>query len=145
MSVGPYPLAGIITALESLPEIRIVGVCADLAAASERPPQAAPAAFVVLGERADAPHGYTETHVQRVHATVTVVLWVQNYRGGRTGAGAASAMDELDAAIRRALITYRPSGNQYEPLYLRGTQDEFVPGWLMRQVAFQSDYRLQVT
>lgn len=145
MSVGPYPLAGIVTALEAVQDLRIVGVCADLATASEKPPQAAPAAFVVLAERADPPQGYTGTHVQNVHATITVVLWVQNYRAGRTGAGAAAAMDELDAAVRSALITYRPDPEQFEPLFLRGTQDEFAPGWLMRQVAFQSDYRLQVT
>lgn len=144
MTVGPYPLAPVITQLEGIPALKLVGVAADLQAALAAKPLAHPAAYVVLRENADKPHGYTGTHVQAAHASVIVVLWVLNYRTVATGESSADDMDTLDAAVRNALISFTPDDSGYEPLWFQGNQDDFKAGWLVRQVAFQSDYRIQV-
>jgi len=143
MSVGPFPVASLIQRLQGMAALKLVGGAADLPAATQQAPRAAPAAYVVLRESGNEPREYSTLHVQSMRALLVISLWVQNYATAHRGDAASRDMDLVDQAVRTRLLGWSPS-EAYGPLWIAGTDDAFVSGWLNRQLAFRSDYRLQL-
>lgn len=98
----------------AMPELRQVGVLADLEAAlggTFTPP----AAFVMpVSERAEAPVR-TSVLRQRVALRTGVLLSVQNLRDIK-GAAALDTLRPLRAALRTALVGWVPDADTGEPL-----------------------------
>lgn len=142
--VGPFPVAEVIERLlAEVPRLRLVGGAADLATAAKTAPKAAPAAFVVATENAQAPAGATSGQlIQRVEVSIHVVLIVRNVAGQDIGAKARAEMDALITDVRAALIGWSPAG-EIEPLSLRAARDEdYALGQLAVQEVYRTHYRL---
>lgn len=144
MITGPFPTAALIERLRGVTTLKLIGSAADLPAATQQAPRAAPAAYVVLRESGNEPREYSSVHVQSMRALIVVSLWLKNYATAATGAAAAADMDELEAAVRARVCGWSPNDNAFGPLWVSGNDDAFIAGWLNRQVAFRSDYRLQL-
>lgn len=144
MSAGPFPVAALIERLRGVTLLRLVGSAADIPAATQQAPRAAPAAYVVLRESGDEPRGYTGQYVQNAKSMLVCSLWLKNYATPVTGAEAAAEMDALEAAVRARVCGWSPDDSAFGPLWFSGNDDAFIAGWLNRQVAFRCEYRMQL-
>jgi hypothetical protein len=145
-SVGPFPLAPVLARLRVLvPALRFVGSAADLRTALEQQPAATPAAYVVRQERAKRSAGASGgVLIQEMGVDVIVVLYVRNQASAATGEGAAAEMDALIAAVRNALLNWRPDAG-FDPLSQNASRDEMYRGGLLcAQELLSSRYRIEV-
>lgn len=98
----------------SMPELRQVGVLADLEGALQGA-FTPPAAFVMpVSERADSP-ARTSVLRQRVSLRTGVLLSVQNRRDAK-GAAALDTLRPLRSALRIALVGWVPDAETGEPM-----------------------------
>ncbi|HSX60899.1 MAG TPA: hypothetical protein VLF18_11920 [Tahibacter sp.] len=141
MTLGPYPLTGVMQRLAPVSPLRFIGISADLATALKTPPTVVPAAYVVREERArDTTYG-TGVQVQRIDAAIAVVYFVRNYRESDSGAAAREEMDALIALGREQLLGYRPSG-EFTGLCLQSSNENLYGGALLiSQEVYLSTYR----
>lgn len=139
---GPFPASAVIERLAQLPALRLVEGAAGLHAALETPPRATPAAYVLVEEVGSEPADYTGAYAQPITATVKVVLWLRDARGGTHGA-AAAAMEQVERAVRSSLRDWSPA-RPFEPLFVSHSgADQCFGGQMTRQVIFRTHYRDQ--
>lgn len=145
MTTGPFPVASVIARLGTVSTLRLVGASADLDTATQQEPAAVPAAFVLATERGDKPVGASSgVLVQNVQVAISVVLMIRNFRNTNTGSDARAEMDQLQAAVRAALLNWTP-GIAYRPLSFQANRDEFYKaGLLVTQEIYRTDYRIEV-
>lgn len=99
----------------AVPELRLVAGAAGFAAASESNPPATPAAYVFLtGESGGEGSIDDGTDIQRIDNSLSVVLVVRHV-GAAAGAGAASDLQTLSAAVKKALRGFAPTA-EHDPL-----------------------------
>lgn len=143
MTFGPFPLSPLVDRLTPIPELRVVGIAADLATALKALPATIPAAYVVREERALETTYGTGVQLQKVDAAIAVVYFVRNYARSDTGGGARDEMDALIAAGRARLIGWRPSSD-YTPLRLHSSNENVYSGAvLVSQETYLSTYRVR--
>lgn len=108
---GPLDLRPWRDRLASLPELRAVGLAADLAAA-QAAPAVRPAAYVVpVSDSPSARAGQGNSVItQNVNATVAIVTAVSSARSSATGAEAAEDIQAIRRAIFDCLIGWIPPG-----------------------------------
>ncbi|WP_180867341.1 phage tail terminator protein [Stenotrophomonas maltophilia] len=148
MTVGPFPVGAIVARLQEQAKVLLeVGSAADLSTALEQQPKTAVAAFVTSAE-VGKPSKYSTNalHIQNVDVTIRVVLFVRNYAGEATGAGARDQMDkEVIPAVRQALVGWTPV-DAFDALSFQAGRDEaFKAGWLVNQQVLTTNYRMQVS
>lgn len=140
-----FPVAPVVERLQhAVPQLKLVGVMADLGAALKTPPNVACAAYVVQSTQADVPQWSTgdDAYAQSAYSAIQVVPWVRNYAKARTGAGARGDMDTLINAIADAVVGFAPE-EFFRPLWFRTATDEFYDAaWLVSQVVFQSEFEI---
>lgn len=143
MSVGPFPVALVITRLAEVSLLRHVDGAAGLAAAEKQQPPSTPAAYVIANERAKPVKGYSGGGmVQEVEVTIVVVYYVKHQGTAATGVKAQAELDALRAATREKLLNWRPNPGM-KPLFLIASDGEsYQAGSLQGQDAFGSTYNI---
>lgn len=145
MSVGPYPVAPVVTRLRAITQLRHVGIAADLATALDQQPPAVPAAYVVRQERAKPSAGASGgVLIQEMGVDLIVVLFVRNLADQAAGAGAAQEMDTLIPLVRTQLLNWQPDA-AFDGLSQNASRDEgYRAGLAITQELFRSRYRIEV-
>jgi hypothetical protein len=130
-----YPVSQLITRLDGVAELKLVGVAADLVGALNQPPRTAPAAQVVANTTGGALK-YSGPPIQQDRTTtIAIVLWVNNHG---PAAQVRAEMDALQAAVDARLAGWTP-GNAFSELLFQSARDEFSHGaYLVSQMTFQS-------
>lgn len=139
-----FPVASVVSRLELVPALRLVGTVADLTTAMAQMPPNAPAAYVVSSRRGEAPIGASGgIQIQHIDVSVAVVLFVKHAGSAETGKAARAVMDELQQAVDEALIGYSPDAHvKFQGLHFVAAKDEFYASpWLCSQVVYRSRYR----
>jgi hypothetical protein len=96
------------------PQFKAIGGAAEFDAAAKGNPAFVPAIYVLAqSEDPNAPAA-ADILIQRVYATVGIVLVTKNV-GDAKGAGAATSMEQLRGLVKDALYGWPPD-EQYEPL-----------------------------
>lgn len=144
--LGPYPVADVITQLENVTALRVVGGVGDFEAAQQQPPRTTPAAYVLSEESGRKLDDYSSARRQHLAVVIKVVLWVRHAGSAATGAKAAAAMSALEAQVRTALLGFTPTttDGQFSPLWIRNSGgDQYFGNHLIHQVLFESDYVIE--
>ena len=147
MSVGPFPVNETIERLKAqVPTLKLAGNSADLRTALKTAPNAVPAAYVLAEEKGDKPNfGTGGVTIQSVIVAVQVVLFVRNFAQELVGSAARREMDELIAAVRIALVGWKPT-DKFMQLSFQAARDEsYDAGLLVCQEIYRSQYRIQTT
>lgn len=107
-----------------VPQLRIVGGAADLAALREAPPLQLPAAYVLALAESARPNSLSTVGALMLRRAVrfAVVLAAQNLRDPR-GEAAQGALEALRAAVLGALLNWQPT-DDHDPV-------EFAAGRLL--------------
>lgn len=124
---------------DTVPALKHIGKAVEFAAAVETNPPATPACFVI--GLAETPGGVmtAESCMQRVSATVGLVLVVRNV-GDKTGAAASSDMETLRKLVRAQVYGWAPAAG-YDPLERgQGSLLVFRDGHLWWQDLFKTTY-----
>jgi hypothetical protein len=83
----------------TVPAIKFVGEAADFQSAAESNPKVTPACFVIALEEMPAPNQMGDILIQKVQATVGIVLVVRNLSDSK-GAAARSSMDAIRKLVK---------------------------------------------
>lgn len=83
----------------TVPEIKFVGEAADFQSAAESNPKVTPACFVIPLEEMPAPNQMGDILIQKVQATVGIVLVVRNLSDSK-GAAARLSMDAIRKLVK---------------------------------------------
>lgn len=118
---GPLDLRPWRDRLANLPELRAVGLAADLAAVRGAP-KITPASYVVpVSDSPSARAGQGNSVLtQNVNATVAIVTAVSNARSSATGEAASEDVQMVRAAIFASLIGWVPPGASFALQYAGG-------------------------
>ncbi len=146
--LGPFPVEDAIARLKArAPILKIVDGAAGLAAALASPPNSAPAAYVLKGERGGQVKYLGPVAQQNVEVSLQVVLFVRSAANERAGAGAELLMTQVETEVRAALFGWSPGDAFGQIAFQAQRQEPYAAGWLARQLVFTSDYRMsqQVT
>lgn len=135
-----FPMASVIARLESIAELKLVGVAADLVAANTTAPRTAPALYV-LTETVGGEIKFTGPPIQQDRTTqIKCVVWVRNHGEAQV---VRTVMDNVLAAIDARFAGWSP-GNAFEELRFRGARDEFAHGqYLVTQAIYESGWNFQ--
>jgi len=143
MTVGPFPLAGVIARLRAkVPLAKSIGTAADLHTALETPPNAQPALYVLAEERGSPAKYSGQATIQNVDVILKIVRLVRSASGQKHGRGARELADQIAGEIRAALIGWTP-GDAFEAItFQSGRDDSYRSGWLAGQELFRTSYRI---
>ena len=133
MSVLRFPTAQAMDRLEAIEAIKLLGTSADLQAALDGSPRAAPAVFV-LTETTGGAIEFSGPPVQQTRNTaLKLVCWVSNH--GRP-AQVRDDMDQLLGDIDARLAGWTP-GDAFAELVMKAARDEFAHGaYLVAQAVY---------
>jgi hypothetical protein len=99
---------------ETVEAVKLVGGAVQFQVAAESNPKAVPACFVIPLEESPSPNEMDSFVIQRVAATIGVVLVVRNV-ADKTGEAAGQDMEILRKAVKAQLMGWQPSA-EYDPL-----------------------------
>jgi hypothetical protein len=141
--LGPFPVEDAIARLKAYaPILKIVGGAAGLSAALGSKPNNAPAAYVLTSERGGQVKYMGPLAQQNVGVSIQVVLFVRSAAGENTGTGAEAQMTQVETAVKAAMFGWSP-GDAFGQLAFQAQRPEpYESGWLVRQLIFNSDYRM---
>jgi hypothetical protein len=110
VSLGPFDVVPVIERIrEQCPQFRKVEGAAELASIDKQGNEVVPAAYVVLAqEQPRAKTGGTLRVIQDVVVSFAVILVIRQYRVADLGTAASNAFRPLIAAVREAVVGWRP-------------------------------------
>lgn len=125
--------------------LKLVAGAASLAALGERPPPAAPAAYVMLESAQAEPNELACGGIsQRVAARLLVALAVRQVADARGEAG-GDEVEALAVAVRDLLLGFAPEAGA-DPLELAGSQHlAFAEGHVWHGLVFTGAYYVRKT
>ncbi len=132
---------------ERVPDLRRIGVAADLAAVvdGKLPDQTGPSAFIVgLGARGARPDSAAGVFTQEITETISVILTVRSI-DNRAGDKAVDEVEALKAAIRTAIAGWAPEGAYDLYALSREAVTGFKPGFLSYALEFTATDLLRIT
>ncbi|MFZ6644422.1 phage tail terminator protein [Undibacterium sp. TJN25] len=92
----------------NLPELKLIGKAVDFQSAAESNPKATPACFVIPIDETPESNGMGDILIQRVSATIGVVLVVRNLADNK-GAAAGADLELLRAKVKRQVFGWTAS------------------------------------
>lgn len=123
-----------------VPALRDVKGIADYAALTGTPPaHLLPAAYVVLLDETAQPSATSPYVMQLVTVRMGIMLVVQGAQADATGGAAAQSLSGLRAAVRQALLGWRPAGAEGGLEYVSGDLMELAGGCLFWADTYQTD------
>jgi len=99
---------------DNVAALKLVGGAVEFQNAAETNPTATPAAYVIPLEENPGPGAAVSIVIQRIAASVGVILVVRNVSDPK-GAAAQGDMESLRAAVKAQLLGWQPT-DAYDPL-----------------------------